>query len=146
LFGRLRKIFGGKDEAPSGDERFGLSTLDPEERQKIGTENDPLRGYEEAVERHHQAMEADRRGDPDTAISLYERSVAEGFVGSHPYEALARLHERRHDHEAALRATEAYVRLARSGLMPRGAQRSADRKLPDFEARAARYRRLTAKS
>jgi len=141
VLGKLRRIFGG-NETPRSDERLGLSTLGPEERERIGTERDPLRGYEAAVERHQQAMDADRRGDPNEAISLYERSVAEGFVGSHPYEALASIHERSRSHEDALRVTEAYVQLTRRGVMPRGAQRSADRKLPEFEARAARYRRL----
>ena len=145
LIGRLRRLFGGS-ENPRSEERFGLSTLDPEERQKIGTDQDPLRGYEAAVERHRQAMEADQRGDSETAITLYQRSVAEGFVGSHPYEALARLHERRRNYTKALRATEAFIELARNGSMPRGAQRSADRKLPDFEARAARYQRLLDKN
>ncbi|MGI8911421.1 MAG: hypothetical protein ACR2JR_12855 [Rubrobacteraceae bacterium] len=145
MFGKLRNVFGRKraKEAPrETDELFGLSTLNAEEKQRIGTEQDPLRGYEAAVERHEQAMGADRRGDPDTAIRLYEQSVAEGFVGSHPYETLASLHERRHNHEAALRVTEAYIHLAESGAMPRGAQRSATRKLPDFQARASRYKRL----
>lgn len=146
MFDRLRRIFGGSERATQNDERFGISTLDPEERKRIGTERDPLRGYETAVERHRQAIEADRRGDPAAAISLYETSVAEGFVGSHPYEMLASLYERRRNHEDALRVTEAYARLARSGTMPRGAQRSADRKLPDFEARATRYRRLMDKT
>ncbi len=144
MLGKIRRMFGrqGSETVPKTDERYSLSTLAPEEKQKIGTEQDPLRGYEAAVERHEQAMESDRRGDPDTAIRLYEQSIAEGFVGSHPYEALASLHERRRNHEDALRVTEAYVRLAESGAMPRGAQRSATRKLPDFQARASRYRRL----
>lgn len=145
LFSKLRRLFGGS-ETPRSDERFGLSTLDPEERRKIGTDKDPLLGYEAAVERHQQAMEADQGGDSETAITLYQRSVAEGFVGSHPYEALASLHERRRNHTEALRATEAYIELASDGSMPRGAQRSADRKLPDFEARAARYQRLLDKN
>ncbi len=81
LFSKLRRLFGGS-ETPRSDERFGLSTLDPEERRKIGTDKDPLRGYEAAVERHQQAMEADQRGDSETAITLYQRSVTEGFVGS----------------------------------------------------------------
>ena len=141
---KLRRLFGG--ETPRSDERFGLSTLASEERRKIGTDKDPLRGYEAAVERHQQAMEADQRGDSETAITLYQRSVTEGFVGSHPYEALASLHERHRNHTEALQATEAYIELARNGSMPRGAQRSADRKLPDFEARAARYQRLLDKN
>jgi hypothetical protein len=36
---------------------------------------------------------------------------------------------------------EAFTELAASGKMPRGAQRSADRKLPDFEERIERLRR-----
>lgn len=72
-------------------------------------------------------------------------SVSEGFVGSHPYGRLASLYERRHDHGAALRVSEAYLHLATSGKMPRGAQRSADRKFPNFEARAQRYRDLLAR-
>lgn len=141
VFRRLRDIFGNRGE-PETRAPSGRSILDPEERARIGTEEDPLRGYEAAVERHMAAAEADRTGDPEYAISLYEQSVAEGFVGSHPYEALALLYERRRAHADALRVTESYIDLARSRRMPRGAQRSADRKLPEFEDRAERYRRL----
>jgi hypothetical protein len=143
---RLRGIFGGPSgRGASGDapEASGAPILDPEESARIGTEEDPLRGYEAAVERHMEAVRAEQRGDTGYAISLYEKSVAEGFVGSRPYEALAALHERSRNPAAALRVTEAYIRLAKSNTLPRGAQRSADRKLPDFKARAARYRRLT---
>jgi hypothetical protein len=81
-------------------------------------------------------------GDSQKEIRLYETSVAEGFVGSQPYERLASLHERRRNYEEALRACEAFVLLATSGTMPRGAQRSADRKVPWFEVRIERYQRL----
>jgi hypothetical protein len=138
---RLRGIF-GQQEARSTEGSSGLFGLDPAERERIGAEDDPLRGFDTAVERHMQAERALQSGDPEKAIRLYETSVAEEFVGSHPYERLASLHERRHDHEAALRVSDAYLRLAASGRMPRGAQRSADRKLPQFEARIERYRRL----
>ena len=124
------------------DSSRGLFGLDPAEREGIGTEDDPLRGFEAAMERHAEAEKAEQNGDPEKAISLYETSVAEGFVGSHPYERLASLHERHRDHEAALRVSEAFVELAASGKMPRGAQRSADRKLAQFEVRIQRYRRL----
>ena len=92
--------------------------------------------------RNEEAERAVHEGYPDRAIELYEISVAEEFVGSHPYERLASIYERRRDLEAALRVCEAYLRLAASGKMPRGAQRSADRKLPEFEARIERYRRI----
>lgn len=135
---KLREILGGK-QASTG-ETPGLSFLSEEEKERIGTEDDPLRNYEAAIERHEAAMRAEQRGDPELAIRLYEQSVAEGFVGSHPYEMLASLHERRRDHASALQALEAYAQLARSGRMPRGAQRSADRKLPGIEARIERCR------
>jgi hypothetical protein len=68
-------------------------------------------------------------------------SVSGEFVGSNPYERLASLYERRRDYGSALRVSEAYMGLAASGKRPKGAQRSADRKLPDFETRMERYRR-----
>ncbi len=138
---RLRDIFGREKTRPS-EEPSGLFGLDATERERIGTEDDPLRGFEAAMERHAEAERAEQDGDPEKAIRLYETSVAEGFVGSHPYERLASLYERRHDHEAALRVSEAFIQLTASGKMPRGAQRSADLKLPGFEARGERYRRL----
>jgi hypothetical protein len=136
---RLRDIFGRKPR-PSR-EPSPLFGLDCAERERIGTEDDPLRGFETAMERHEEAARAEQGGDPEKAIRLYEASVAEGFVGSHPYERLASLYERRRDYREALRVSEAFVRLATSGTMPRGAQRSADRKLPTFEAQMERYRR-----
>jgi len=135
----LRDIFGRKPR-PSG-EPSSLFGLDSVERGRIGTEVDPLRGFEAAMERHGEAARAEQGGDPEKAMRLYETSVAEGFVGSHPYERLASLHERRRDYREALRISEAFVRLATSGTMPRGAQRSAERKIPTFEAWIERYRR-----
>ncbi len=138
---RLRGVF-GKEEASTAERHASLFGLDEAERDRIGTEDDPLRGFEAAMERHAEAGRAEQSGDPEKAIRLYETSVAEGFVGSHPYERLASLYERRNDQQAALRVSEAFLHLAASGKMPQGAQRSADRKLPQFEARIQRYRRL----
>ena len=140
---RLRDIF-GREPRPSG-ERSSLFGLVWAERERIGTEEDPMRGFEAAMERYEEAARAEQGGDPEKAIRLYEMSIAEGFVGSHPYERLASLYERRRGYREALRVSEAFVRLAASGTMPRGAQRSADRKLPAFEARIERYRRSLQK-
>jgi hypothetical protein len=137
---RLRSIFG--QELRSSGEPSPLFGLEAAETERIGTEDDPLRGFEAAMERHEEAVRAEQSGDPERAILLYETSVAEGFVGSHPYERLASLHEWRRNYEEALRACEAFVLLATSGTMPRGAQRSADRKVPWFEVRIERYQRL----
>ena len=138
---RLRDIF-GREEAPTDRRSASLFGLDRAERDRIGAEDDPLRGFEAAMERHAEAERAQQSGDPEKAIRLYKTSVAEGFVGSFPYEQLASLYEQRHDPQAALRVCEAFLQLAASGRMPYGAQRSADRKLPQFEARIQRYRQL----
>ncbi len=101
---RLRGIFGGQ-KTPSTERSSPLFGLDPSERERIGTHDDPLQGFEAAMERHTEAVEAERSGDPEKAIRLYETSVAEGFVGSHPYERLASLYEWRHAYKAALRVS-----------------------------------------
>lgn len=141
-----RRLFGGEtgdaQASPKVAESRGISTLSPEELERVGAEDDPLRDYEAALERNIEALEAERRGDVDRAVALYEESVAGGFVRSQPYERLAGLYEQRRNHAAALRTVEAFIRLAGSGTLPRGAQSSADRQLPAMEERAGRYRRL----
>lgn len=137
---RLRNIFGGA--APPTQEPSPLYGLAEEEREKIGTSADPLRNFEAAMRRNEEAERAVHNGDTERAIQLYETSIAEEFVGSHPYERLASIYERRHNPAEALRVCMAFTTLAASGKMPRGAQRSADRKLPEFEARIERYSRL----
>ena len=136
---RLRSIFGGP-ERPTG-EPSPLYGLEDEERDRIGTEEDPLRNFEAAMRRNEEAELAIESGDTEQAIRLYEISIREEFVGSHPYERLASVYESRHNITEALRVSEAFTKLAASGKMSRGAQRSADRKLPEFEARIQRYRR-----
>ncbi len=136
----LRGLFGGPEGEHPRERPTSLYGLDPAEKERIDTEEDPLRGFEAAVERHMEAARAEQSGDPEKAIRLYERSVAEGFVGSHPYERLASLYERRRNPEKALKTLETFLELAASGRMPRGAQRSADRRLPELRARMERYR------
>lgn len=116
VFGKIKQIFGSGHE----ERGFGTSGLGVEGIEKIGTPEDPLHGYEEALERNFSAMEAEKGGEVDRATELYERSVAEEFVGSHPYERLANLCEQRRNYGEALRVLEAYVLLSRSGRMPRG--------------------------
>jgi hypothetical protein len=135
---RLRDIFGGRDR-PAG-QPSPLYGLEEEERARIGTEEDPLRNFEAAMQRNEEAELAFHNGDTERAIKLYEISIREEFVRSHPYERLASVYESRHNLIEALRVCEAFTKLAASGKMPRGAQRSADRKLPAFEARIQRYR------
>ena len=131
VFRRLKSMFGEPEK--SACERSPLYGLGEQEREQIGTEADPLLDFEEA----ERALQV---GDTGRAIELLEKSVSEEFVGSHPYERLASIYESRNPAEA-LRVCMAFTGLAASGKMPRGAQRSADRKLPEFEARIERYRR-----
>jgi len=132
-------MFGGSDRgAGVTSPHYGL---EDEERERIGTEEDPLRFFEAAMQRNEEAERALQGGDAKRAIDLLETSVAEGFVGSHPYERLASIYESRRNPAEALRVCNAFTQLAASGKMPRGAQRSADRKLPEFEDRIERYRR-----
>ena len=138
VFRRLRNMFGGSERGDSSP--TPLYGLEEQEREKIGTEADPLLDFEAAMERNEEAERALQAGDTGRAIDLLEKSVSEGFVGSHPYERLASLYESRNPAEA-LRVCEAFTRLAASGKMPRGAQRSANRKLPEFEAHIERYNR-----
>ena len=130
-------MFGGASGVGEPSPLYGL---EEEERERIGTEEDPLRFFDAAMQRNEEAERALQAGDPGRAIDLFEKSVSEGFVGSHPYERLASIYENRRDPAEALRVSEAFTRLAASGKMPRGAQRSADRKLPEFEARITRYK------
>jgi hypothetical protein len=136
---RLKGMFGGVSGS-AGEKETARPLLESKEHERIGTDSDPLRNFEDALLRNTEAQKAEERGEAEEAARLYEQSVDEGFVGAHPYERLAALHEGRRDPAGALRVTEAYLELAKSGTMPRGAQKSADRKLPEFEARAERLR------
>ena len=138
VFRRLRGMFGGPERGDSPP--ASLYGLGEQEREKIGTKADPLLDFEAAMQRNEEAERALQAGDTGRAIDLLEKSVSAGFVGSYPYERLASIYERRNPAEA-LRVCEAFTRLAASGRMPRGAQRSANRKLPSFETRIERYRR-----
>jgi hypothetical protein len=138
VFRRLRSMFGGSERGAG--EPSPLYGLEEEEWERIGTEADPLLDFEAAMQRNEEAERALQSGDTRRAIDLLEKSISEGFVGSHPYERLASIYESGNNHAEALRVSEAFTRLAASGKMPRGAQRSADRKLPEFEARIQRYK------
>ena len=80
---RLRDIF-GREEAPTDRRSASLFGLDRAERDRIGAEDDPLRGFEAAMERHAEAERAQQSGDPEKAIRLYKTSVAEGSSAATP--------------------------------------------------------------
>jgi hypothetical protein len=137
-------MFGGSER--DAGEPSPLYGLEEEERERIGTEEDPLLNFEAAMQRNEEAERALQAGDSGRAVDLLEKSISEGFVGSHPYERLASIYESRSNPAEALRVSEAFTQLAASGKMPRGAQRSAHRKLPEFEARIERYKSSLGKN
>ena len=60
---RLRSIFGGGE--PSTQEGSSpLYGIDPEERERIGTDRDPLRDFEAGMARNEAAERAVHDGDP----------------------------------------------------------------------------------
>ncbi|WP_119067226.1 hypothetical protein [Rubrobacter indicoceani] len=138
--GFFRRLFGGGSEPAGGPSGVSEPLLGQEELERIGTDDDLLKNYDRQAERNFQAMQAEQSGDPGTAEALYKENVAEEFVGASPYERLAGIYGRQGRSEEALHVTEAFIRLAKSGRLPRGSQRSADGKLAEFEARAARLR------
>ncbi|MGI8648814.1 MAG: hypothetical protein ACR2KW_00300 [Rubrobacter sp.] len=133
----FKSIFGG------GSEPTGEPLLAEDEINRIGTDDDLLKDYDTALERNYQAMDAEQSGNIETAISLYEESVAGEFVATHPYERLANIYEQQGKFDDALWVTEAFIALAVSGRMPKGSQRSAERKLSEFEDRASRLRDIS---
>ena len=116
----IKRLFGSNEERRSS--RF--SGLGIKEIEKVGTPEDPLHGYEKALERNFAVVKAERREEVDRTVVLYEQSVEEDFVESHPYARLAGLYERRRNCGEALRVSEAH------------------RRLPEIEARVARHRKM----
>ena len=49
-------------------------------------------GWSEQVERNLKAIEYEKKGNIEGAISLYEKNVDEDFQGTHPYERLSQLY------------------------------------------------------
>lgn len=135
----FRRIF-GRGGSVGGERTTTEPALSANEVRIIGTEEDLMRDYDAQAERNFQAMEAEQSGDSRTAIALYEQSVSEEFVGAHPYERLGAIYARTGRPDDALRVTESFIRLAGSGRLPKGSQRSADMRLPEFKERAARLR------
>lgn len=56
VFEKIKRLFGSRDKQQGS----GSSGLEVEGIEKVGTPEDPLYGYEEALERNFAAMEAER--------------------------------------------------------------------------------------
>jgi hypothetical protein len=56
--------------------------------------------------RNLEGLEAEQAGNPDLAVSLYERNAAEGFPGDWPYGRLIAIYEKREAFDDAERIME----------------------------------------
>ena len=139
---RLRSIFGQEPRSsgePSplfrpkgsrdGEDRYGGRPAARLARQAMDVTGRSRKGGAERRSREGDSSST-RRASPKASSAAIPTS---GFPPSTNGAAITK---------QALHACEAFVVLATSGAMPRGAQRSADRKLPWFEARIERYQRL----
>jgi hypothetical protein len=61
---RLWNIFGREEDRSTG-EPSALFGLDPAERERSGTKEDPPHGFEAAMARHADAEGAEQNGDPE---------------------------------------------------------------------------------
>ena len=86
VFERTKRLF-VEEWRSSGSSGLGIKEIE-----KVGTPEDLLHGYEKALKRNFAAMKAERREEVDRTVVLYEQSVEEDFVESHPYERLAGLY------------------------------------------------------
>lgn len=69
--------------------------------------------YIEQVERNLKALSYEKQGEIDRAIALYEKNIAENFIGDGPYERLAIIYRRKKQYleekRVILKAIETFV-------------------------------------
>ena len=58
--------------------------------------------------RNMQGIEFEKAGNIEEAMVLYELNVSAKFVGSHPYDRLARYYHAKKDYENEIRVIETY--------------------------------------
>ena len=58
--------------------------------------------------RNMQGIELEKTGKIEEAMALYELNVSARFVGSHPYDRLARYYHAKKDYENEIRVIETY--------------------------------------
>jgi tetratricopeptide (TPR) repeat protein len=75
--------------------------------------------------RNLEALAAERAGQVEEAIALYERNVAEGFPGDLPYGRLVALYERRAAFDQAERVLRRAIAVFESSARRRPADRRA---------------------
>ena len=64
------------------------------------------------VDRNLRGKTLEKSDHIDEAIALYEKNIADEFIGSHPYERLRIIYTRRKDYSNAIRVCRAYLNLS----------------------------------
>ncbi len=67
--------------------------------------------YALAVEYNLQGKELEKQGKIDEAIILYERNVANGFDGSHPYKRLSIIYRKLKRYDDEIRVLNAAIKI-----------------------------------
>ncbi len=91
------------------------------------------------VERNLRGSRAEKEGDLESAIAMYEANVRDGFDGNHPYDRLAIIYRKQKRVDDEVRVLERAVAVF-SSLSP--ARLDVAPKLARFEARLHRARQL----
>jgi len=63
------------------------------------------------VDRNLTGRSLEKSGHIDEAVTLYEKNIEDGFIGSHPYERLRIIYTKRKDYGNAIRVCQAYINL-----------------------------------
>jgi hypothetical protein len=69
--------------------------------------------------RNQEGIAAEKAGDLDAAITLYEANVAAHFEGSHPYDRLRIIYTKQKRRDDAIRVSRAYIQFGQAGEVTR---------------------------
>jgi hypothetical protein len=77
------------------------------------------RAFSKCVDRNQEGIVAEKAGDLDAAIALYEANVAAHFEGSHPYDRLRIIYTKQKRWDDAIRVCRAYIQFGQAGDVTR---------------------------
>jgi len=77
------------------------------------------RAFSKCVDRNQEGIAAEKAGDLDSAIALYEANVAAHFEGSHPYDRLRIIYTKQKRWDDAMRVCRAYIQFGQAGDVTR---------------------------
>lgn len=71
----------------------------------------PTPPMEQSVANNLSGIDAEKAGNIDEAIRLYEQNVASGFDGSHPYKRLSIIYRKQKRYDDEIRVLESAVKI-----------------------------------